>query len=278
MSRHRPPRARRAPALASRSITKRGERQPKPRPRRKSQAATACPRVWSLPPFADEARAIAICEKVLKNKFVGDRDRSVAKLLSVRPDEVVFWPEHFGVFFTLAAVEVGIDVRAFGAKLDPKAAKPGFVPAAAFRTVAEVAGVYAENSGALTLFKVHRSFLTAMTAALIGIATGKVTDDPTLAGALSGVGGLLINILAQRYLDDGAEPETDWLEEWILETLQRHGPQSICELHRLTNIRGPLLNRALRGLIRKKLVVRSYRWDGGRTVIYGIEKISYDGQ
>lgn len=34
------------------------------------------------------------------------------------------------------------------------------------------------SPGALTLFKVHRSFLVAMTAALIGIATAKVTDDP----------------------------------------------------------------------------------------------------
>jgi hypothetical protein len=139
-----------------------------------------------------------------------------------------------------------------------------------------VAGVYRENPGALTLFPVQRGFLTAMAAALIGIATGKITDDPTLSGALGGVGGLLINILVQRYAGDGAEPETDWMEEWILETLQRHGPQSVAELHKLTNIHRPLLNRTLRGLIGKKLVVRSYRWDGGRIVIYGIEKVSYD--
>jgi hypothetical protein len=275
MSRHRPLREGRATA-SSKAVPTKPASQPRSRSTRPPRAAANAPRVWAFPRFADEARATAICEKVLKNKFVGDRDRSSAKLLRLRPDEVVFWPEHFGAFFTLAAVEAGIDVVAFGAKLDPKAAKPQFVPAAAFRAVAEVAGVYVENPGALTLFKIHRSFLTAMTAALIGIATGKVTDDPTLAGALGGVGGLLINILAQRYLEDGAEPETDWLEEWILETLQRHGPQTIGELHKLTNIHGPLLNRALRGLIRKKLVVRSYRWDGGRTVIYGVHKIDYD--
>lgn len=225
----------------------------------------------------DSTRAVAICDKVLKNRLVGDRDRAVARLLDLRPDEVIFWPEHFVIFFTLVAIEAGIDVQVYGTRLNPKAASPENVPGIAFRTVAEAAGVYAENPGALTLFKVQRAFLVTMTAALIGIATGKAIDDPTLAGALNGVGALLINILSQRYLEDGAEPETDWLEEFILTTLERHGPQSIVELHTLTHIHRPLLTRTLRALIRKKLVVRAYRWDGGRTVIYAVPRITEDG-
>ena len=239
-------------------------------PRRKRPTVQANLLMSRLLSLADNARAVAICDKVLKNRHVADRDRGIAKLLGLRPDEVIFSPEHFVIFFTLVALEVGIDVQAYGTRLTPKATKPEYVPGGAFRTVAQVAGVYVENLGALTLFKVQRAFLVAMTAALIGIATGKVVDDPTISGALGGVGGLLINILAQRYLEDGAEPETDWLEEFILATLQRHGPQSVIELHELTHIHRPLLTRTLRGLITKKLVVRTYRWEGGCTVIYGV--------
>ena len=49
--------------------------------------------VWQVPAFADGARAIAICDKVLKHRLVGDRDRSVAKLLSLRSDAVVLWSD-----------------------------------------------------------------------------------------------------------------------------------------------------------------------------------------
>jgi hypothetical protein len=242
----------------------------KSRPRRSPPAAAADPPVSRLLSLVDSTRAAEIVDKVLKNRLVGDRSRAAAKLLNLRPDEVIFWPDHFVVFFTLAALEAGIDVKAYGARLNPKAASPEYIPGSAFRTVAQVAGVYAENPGALTLFKIQRAFLVTMTAALIGIATGKAVDDKILSGVLTGVGALLINILSQRYLEDGAEPETDWLEEFILTTLERHGPQSIVELHKLTHIHRPLLTRTLRALIRKKLVVRTHRWESGRTVIYGV--------
>jgi hypothetical protein len=49
------------------------------------------------------------------------------------------------VFFTLAALEAGIDVKAYGARLNPKAASPEYIPGSAFRTVAQVAGIYAES-------------------------------------------------------------------------------------------------------------------------------------
>jgi hypothetical protein len=220
----------------------------------------------------DMARAVAICDKLLKRRDIGDRDRGTAKLLRPRPDEVVFWPEDFAVFFTLAALEAGINVRAYGARLNPQAAKPELVPAAALRTVAQVARIYAEHPGALTLFKVQRALLVTMVAARVGIATGQVVDVPVISGALGGIGALLINILSERYRDDGAEPETDWLEEFILATLDRHGPRSIVDLHKLTNIHQPLLTRTLRGLIKKKLVAREYQWEGGRTVVYGVLK------
>jgi hypothetical protein len=227
---------------------------------------------------ADMRRAAAICESVLKKRDIGDRDRGTAKLLQLRPDEVVFWPEDFIVFFTIAAIEAGIDVRAYGAKLNPHSTRPELVPAAAFRTVSQVARVYAENPGALTLFKVQRAFLVTMTAAFVGMASGKVIDDPVVSGALGGLGALLINILSERYLNDGDEPETDWLEEFILVTLERNGPQSVVELNKLTHIHRPLLTRTLRGLARKKLVVRTYHWDGGRTVIYGLPASAQSGK
>jgi hypothetical protein len=93
-------------------------------------------------------RAAEIVDKVLKNRLVGDRSRAATKLLKLRPDEVIFWPEHFVVFFTLAALEAGIDVKAYGARLNPKASSPEYIPGSASRTVAQVAGVYAENPGA----------------------------------------------------------------------------------------------------------------------------------
>lgn len=222
--------------------------------------------------LVDRPRAAEICDKVLDSYRVGDENAAIRRQLAAQPNEVIFWPEDFIIFFTAAAAEAGIDVQAYGARLNPKATRPEFVPAAAFRVVAEVAGVYVEYPGALTLFKVERAFLVTMAAALIGIASGRIIDDPTLSNALNGVGALLISVLAQRYLDDGAEPETDWLEEFILRTLQQHGPQSIIDLHKLTNVHRPLLTRTLRALIRKKLVARAYRWEAGRTVIYGLPK------
>ena len=117
----------------------------KSRQRRSRAAAAADPLVSRLLSLVDSTRAAEIVDKVLKNRLVGDRSRAAAKLLNLRPDEVIFWPEHFLVFFTLAALEAGIDVKAYGARLNPKAASPEYIPGSAFRTVAQVAGVYAES-------------------------------------------------------------------------------------------------------------------------------------
>ena len=120
---------------------------------RKRAVTEADPLISRLLSLVDNRRAAEICDKVLEKRIVADRDCATAKLLGLRPDEVIFWPEDFVIFFTLAAAEAGIDVQAYGARLDPKALKLLYVPGGAFRTVAQVVGVYAENPGALTLFK-----------------------------------------------------------------------------------------------------------------------------
>jgi hypothetical protein len=185
---------------------------------------------------------------------------------------VVFWPEDFGNFFFDVAQEAGIDLERFGRKLDPKAKHPEHVPAFAFRTVAEIARVYRENPGALTEFRVPRSFLIIMTSAIIGVATGKAAGfDPIIAGAVGGMGSLLLNILAQRYSDD-ADPTTDWLEEYVLSVLETQGQQSVESLYSLTHIYKPLLTRTLRGLVKKHLVEQHRTWSGGRRTFYDIPR------
>lgn len=217
----------------------------------------------------DSERAAALCDKLLQSFRLRHKDDAVWRELVKRPDDVIFWPEDFVVFFTAVALEAGIDVRTYGTRLSPKSLHPEYIPGMALRTVAEVASVYVEHPHALTLFTVQRTFLVTMTAAIIGIATGKATSiDPTLGGAIGGVGALLINVLAQRYIETAEEPETDWLEEFILTTLDRHGPHTVKELHDLTHIYSPLLSKTLRGLIKKQLIVRDYKWDGGRRVLY----------
>jgi len=187
-------------------------------------------------------------------------------------DTIVFWPEDFISFFTDVAYEVGIDVERFGARLDHKTEHPQYTPGFAFRTLAEIAGIYVEYPNALTEFRVPRGFLVAMTAAIIGVATGKAaTIDPTLAAAVGGIGSLLLNVLAQRYSQD-PDPSTDWLEEFILQTLERHGRQSAHELHALTHIYKPLLQRALTGLAKKGLVEIHRTWEDGRRTFYDVRK------
>jgi len=185
-------------------------------------------------------------------------------------DYVVFWPEDFVSFFVDLAEAAGIDQHAYGRKLDSRAKHPDHVVGVAFTILAEVEEIYVETPGALTEFRVPKSFLVAIAAAMIGIATGKAAAfDPTLGGAVSGVGALLISILANRY-GENIDTSVDWLEAFVLQVAEQNQPVSLADLRELTHVDRGLLEKTMKRLLRKKLVRTTTSWVGGRKTRYEI--------
>lgn len=158
------------------------------------------------------------------------------------------------------AEEVGFDLTDYGRKLvgnNVREDKLKFHAGVAFRTVFEVEGHYVEFPHAYAIYKVPKKFLIVMGAALIGMATGKAFEiDPIIGGVVSGVGGLLINILAARYLQlqPLGEPEVTWTEEFILKVLEHRGEQSLKELQRHTKLYRKTIKETLDSLYAKNLV------------------------
>jgi hypothetical protein len=127
----------------------------------------------------------------------------------------------------------------------------------AFRTVFEVEGHYVEFPNAYAIYKIPKQFLIVMGAALIGMATGKAFEiGPITGGVVSGVGGLLINILAARYLQlrSPDEPEVTWTEEFILKVLEQRAEQSLRELQKHTKLYRKTIKETLDSLYKKNLV------------------------
>jgi len=158
------------------------------------------------------------------------------------------------------AEEVGIDLRLFANKLTGQKEASEYTVGIAFRTVFEVEGYYKEYPYASTEYQVPKKFLIILGAALIGVTTAKVSQmDTVLAGSASGAGSLLINILAERYANE-TEPKVNWLEEFVLQVLEKYGIQSFNELRRVTNIDSELLKKVLNDLKKKNLIEENKSW------------------
>jgi len=158
------------------------------------------------------------------------------------------------------AEEARIDLKRFALNLTGQKDASEYIVGIALRTVFEVEGYYKEIPFALTRYRVPKEILIILGATLIGISTAKVAQmDAILAGSVSGVGSLLIDILADRYTSE-SEPEVDWLEEFVLQTLERYGIQSFEELKRVTNINDELLKKVLNDLKKKNLIKEHKSW------------------
>jgi hypothetical protein len=189
-------------------------------------------------------------------------------------ETVTFWPEDLFAFFVDLAFAAGVDIARFGHRLDPKAPSPDHAVARALMTVAQVERVYVDVPGALTETRVPRQFLFVLAAALIGIATGNRGSiaDAVVAG-LSGIGALLINLLAERYLTD-PEPTTDFVEDLILRLLERRGPLSTAQLRAATHIATSLLRSTIKRLLAKRLIRRILTYTGKKAYLYDLAERS----
>jgi DNA-binding transcriptional ArsR family regulator len=177
-------------------------------------------------------------------------------------DEVELGTNDFVFLMMEFAEEAGIDLKKFGRRLVGDGVREDrlvFYPGVALRTVFEVEGHYVEFPNAYTLYKVPKQALIVVGAALIGMAAGRANEiDPVVGGALTGVAGLLINILAARYLQlrDAEKPEVTWTEEFMLKVLEGRGEQSVRELQKHTKLYRKTIKETLDGLYEKGLVER----------------------
>jgi hypothetical protein len=196
----------------------------KPPPSTGATAAEVCEYVLSRPSTVRLARLQRALAKDLGDTVAADAVRALlgdeevlqrypalpaVSFLADRYDErpgtdteiVVFWPEDFAYFFIDLAYAVGLDVERLGRRLDPDTTNPETTVGLAFARLCEIEGVYVEVPGALTTSRVSRAFLAAVTSAMIGIASARATSyDTAWGGAIGGIGGLLINIIATRYV------------------------------------------------------------------------------
>jgi hypothetical protein len=185
---------------------------------------------------------------------------------------IIFWPEDFVSYFLDLAEASGIDVEEFGRKLDPASEHPEYVVGFAFRALCEIEDLYVEVPGACIGCRIPRAFLITVAAAMIGIATNKLgTNNAYLTGTLSGIGSLLLNILANRY-SSAAHSQTDWLEELILRTIEGDGRQTARELHERTHIESRLLEKTLHRLLDKKLLMEIPHWSGNHETEFDLSQ------
>jgi hypothetical protein len=199
-------------------------------------------------------KAKQIWSEVLEKSFEGRQDLS-KDYISLSTDDI-----YLGV--TAFAAKAGIDLEKFSKALVSKNNSNKNAATLALKTVFEVEKYYEEIPNAFTLFKVRSDFLIVFGAALIGIATEKTTQiNPILAGTVSGVGGLLINILAARY-EGHIDEEVDWLEEFVLKVLEAEGGLAFNDLKTNTNINEKLLRKVLRDLQRKQMIDKKHSWVG----------------
>lgn len=180
--------------------------------------------------------------------------------IDLEKSEVELGTNDFVFLMMEFAEEVGFDLTDYGRKLVGNSVREDvlkFHAGVAFRTIFEVEGHYVEFPNAYAIYKVPKQFLIVIGAALIGMATGKAFEiGPVMGGVVSGVGGLLINILAARYLELQAqrEPEITWTEEFILKVLEHYGEQSLRELQRHTKLYRKTIKETVESLYKKNLV------------------------
>jgi hypothetical protein len=183
-----------------------------------------------------------------------------SKRIDFTKDELQFNTDDFIGLTMDFAEQVGIDLKRYATNLTSGDKASEFIVGVALRTVFEVERHYVEVPGAFCIYPIPKQFLIVLGAAIIGIGTAKAAQlDPILAGSISGVGSLLINILAARYVEKG-DQEVDWLEEFVLQVLEEYGIQSFKELREKTFIHPELLKKVLRGLQTKELVDEYKSW------------------
>jgi len=197
-------------------------------------------------------------ERMLKERRSDFRVFVGADRIDLSKPEVELSTDDF-VSLTMAyAEEIGIDLQEYGRKLVGDREREDslrFHAGIAFRTIFEVEGYYIEHPYAYTIYKIPTRFLIVVGAALIGIATGKAAQvDPLLGGAVGGVGSLLINILAARYIQPSEDVEITWTEEFILKFLEGRGEQSLKDLQKQTKLYKGTIKTTLERLIEKQLI------------------------
>lgn len=186
-------------------------------------------------------------------------------------DELQFNTDDFVNLALDFAEQAGIDLKRYATNLTSDEQASEFVVGIALRTVFEVERHYEEIPGAFSIYTIPKQFLIVLGAAIIGIATAKTAQlDPILAGSISGVGSLLINILAARYIEKG-DSEVDWLEEFVLQVLEEYGIQSFRELREKTFIHPELLKKVLSGLKEKQLVDEHKSWIDKTNLKYNLK-------
>jgi hypothetical protein len=178
--------------------------------------------------------------------------------LDLRKQELELGTDDFVLLMLAFADEVGVDLTSLGKRVWLRAKREEVFKlhaAVALRSIFEVEGYYAEIEGTYTLFKVPTKLLVVVGAALIGMATGEVYKlDPVLAGAVGGVGSLLINILSARYMEPDKASDLTWTEELILTLLRDSGEQSLKQLQGCTRLYKQTLKDTLASLLEKGVV------------------------
>jgi hypothetical protein len=201
--------------------------------------------------------------------------------------EVQISTDGFIFLMLVYAESIGIDTVEFGKKLvesDKRDELLRIHTAIAFRTIFEVEGHYVEVPNACTLYKIPTKFLIVVGVAMIGIATGKASQiDPVLGGAVGGVGSLLINILAARYMNQYPEKQKiTWTEELILRVLEIHGEKSLKDLRKQTRLYKQTIKETLESLDKKGFIEkRNITVNGKRPkteIIFSAKKNEYEIQ
>lgn len=200
--------------------------------------------------------SLKVWKHILDSEQIKD---SLFENINIDNPEVGLDTINFAPLLHYYAESVGINTKDFGEKLIGEIKSENvlkFQTAIALRTLFEVEGHFVEIPNACTIYKIPSRFLIVFGAIVIGIATGKISQlDPIIAGAFSGVGNLLINILAARYVSENSKNSViTWTEEFLLIFLEKNGEQSIQEIRKRTRLYKQTIKETLKSLENKGLV------------------------
>lgn len=164
-----------------------------------------------------------------------------------------FGTDDFGTLMMDLAERVGVDLTSAGRLLNPYDGNAGTI-GIAFRTVFEVEGHYIECPDAYTIYRVPRDVVFTIGAVLVGIATARTAHlQPEIAGTVSAVGSLLLNIISSR-MAESKPPRLHWMEEFILRVVADRGSITYKELKRYTRLHRTMLDVWLTALVQKDLL------------------------
>jgi hypothetical protein len=168
-------------------------------------------------------------------------------------DAPQFGTDDFATLMMDLAERVGIDLPSLGSQLNPYSGNAGTV-GMAFRTVFEVEGHYVESPGAYTISRVPRDVVFTIGAVIVGLVTARTAHlQPEIAGTVSAVGSLLLNIISSR-MTESRPPPLHWMEEFILRVVEEHGEVSYGQLKRYTKLHRTMLDTWIKALVQKELL------------------------